>query len=162
MISVIVCVSGPVNTQRDKKVLVQLGSLANLQLMNENIVLFMMFSTCVCMPFWQVCWKLKCIHNGRYYFNKTDNPNTVSMTIISCFLMLSIIWFIVGLVIYWQVHVDSKSASAMFEVLRKKLTLTAAYPHFLSICYHLMLLPCKYNLQENFCFSKNKMDRQII
>ncbi|KAK7483514.1 hypothetical protein BaRGS_00025188 [Batillaria attramentaria] len=38
-------------------------------------------------------------------------------------------------------HVDSKSASAMFEVLRKKLSLTAAYPHLLSIMYHLLLLP---------------------
>ncbi|KAK7103370.1 disheveled-associated activator of morphogenesis 1-like [Littorina saxatilis] len=38
-------------------------------------------------------------------------------------------------------HVDSKSASAMFEVLRKKLSLTAAYPHFLSILYHFLLLP---------------------
>ncbi|XP_025103883.1 LOW QUALITY PROTEIN: disheveled-associated activator of morphogenesis 2-like [Pomacea canaliculata] len=39
------------------------------------------------------------------------------------------------------VHVDSKSASAMFEVLRKKLSLTTAYPNLLSILYHLLLLP---------------------
>lgn len=42
----------------------------------------------------------------------------------------------------FQVHVDSKSASAMFEVLRKKLSLTTAYPNLLSILYHLLLLPC--------------------
>lgn len=42
-----------------------------------------------------------------------------------------------------QTHVDSKSASAMFELIRKKLSLTPAYIHFLSIFYHLILLPCK-------------------
>ena len=44
---------------------------------------------------------------------------------------------------YDQVHVDTKSASAMFEVIRKKLNHTAAFPHFLSMLQHSILLPRK-------------------
>ena len=47
---------------------------------------------------------------------------------------------------------DSKSASNMFEVLRKKLTLTAAYPHFLSLLYHFTLLPCESVYSLFVCF----------
>ena len=43
-----------------------------------------------------------------------------------------------------QVHVDTKSAGAMFECLRKKLNHTAAFPHFLSMLQHCLLLPRKY------------------
>lgn len=32
-----------------------------------------------------------------------------------------------------QEHVDTKSATAMFDLLRRKLSHTAAYPHFLSL-----------------------------
>lgn len=42
-----------------------------------------------------------------------------------------------------QVHVDTKSAGAMFECLRKKLNHTAAFPHFLSMLQHCLLLPRK-------------------
>lgn len=38
-------------------------------------------------------------------------------------------------------HIDTKSASAMFEMLKKKMGLHAAYPHFLSILFHLLQLP---------------------
>lgn len=41
-------------------------------------------------------------------------------------------------------NVDTKSAAAMFELLRRKLSHTAAYPHLLSMLQHLLLLPCKY------------------
>ncbi len=44
---------------------------------------------------------------------------------------------------YDQVHVDTKSASSMFECIRKKLNHTAAFPHFLSMLQHCLLLPCK-------------------
>ena len=47
---------------------------------------------------------------------------------------------------YDQVHVDTKSASAMFECIRKKLNHTAAFPHFLSMLQHCILLPCNYPL----------------
>lgn len=41
-------------------------------------------------------------------------------------------------------HVDTKSTSAMFDLLRKKLNHTAAYPHLLSLLQHCIMLPCKY------------------
>ncbi|XP_037833695.1 disheveled-associated activator of morphogenesis 1 isoform X2 [Kryptolebias marmoratus] len=41
------------------------------------------------------------------------------------------------------VHVDSKSASQMFDLLRKKLSLTEAYPHLLSVLQHCLLMSSK-------------------
>ncbi|XP_023309444.2 disheveled-associated activator of morphogenesis 1 [Lucilia cuprina] len=38
-------------------------------------------------------------------------------------------------------HVDTKSASAMFELLRRKLSHSPAYPHMLSLFQHMLLLP---------------------
>ncbi|XP_076030296.1 disheveled-associated activator of morphogenesis-like protein [Oratosquilla oratoria] len=40
-----------------------------------------------------------------------------------------------------EVHVDTKSASAMFKLLQSRLQYSAAYPHFLSLLHHLLLLP---------------------
>uniref|UniRef100_A0ABM0MA58 Disheveled-associated activator of morphogenesis 1-like n=1 Tax=Saccoglossus kowalevskii TaxID=10224 RepID=A0ABM0MA58_SACKO len=39
------------------------------------------------------------------------------------------------------VHIDTRSATSMFELLRKKLAHTAAYPHLLSLLEHFLLLP---------------------
>ncbi|XP_037915647.1 disheveled-associated activator of morphogenesis 1 isoform X2 [Hermetia illucens] len=38
-------------------------------------------------------------------------------------------------------HVDSKSATTMFELLRRKLSHSPAYPHLLSLLQHMLLLP---------------------
>lgn len=38
-------------------------------------------------------------------------------------------------------HVDTKSASVMFDHLRRKVGYSAAYPHFLSLLQHMLLLP---------------------
>ena len=56
---------------------------------------------------------------------------------------------------YDQVHVDTKSASAMFECIRKKLNHTAAFPHFLSLLQHCILLPCNY-------FSTKNRERKML
>lgn len=48
---------------------------------------------------------------------------------------------------YEEVHVDTKSASAMFKLLQAKLQYSAAYPHFLSLLHHLLLLPSESSLQ---------------
>ena len=45
---------------------------------------------------------------------------------------------------YDVVHVDTKSASAMFEILRSKLNHTSAMPHLLSLLHHCLLLPLNY------------------
>lgn len=44
---------------------------------------------------------------------------------------------------YDKQHVDTKSATAMFDIIRRKLSHTAAYPHLLSLLEHCILMPCK-------------------
>lgn len=46
-------------------------------------------------------------------------------------------------------HVDTKSATAMFDLMRRKLSHSAAYPHLLSLLQHMLLLPCKFLNEEN-------------
>ena len=48
-----------------------------------------------------------------------------------------------------QYHVDTKSATAMFDLIKKKLGFSMAYPHFLSMLFHFLQLPCK---SHNFLF----------
>ncbi|XP_072538965.1 disheveled-associated activator of morphogenesis 1b isoform X2 [Salminus brasiliensis] len=42
-----------------------------------------------------------------------------------------------------SVHIDTKSASQVFDLIRKKMTHTDAYPHFMSILHHCLLMPHK-------------------
>uniref|UniRef100_A0A4W4FRE1 Dishevelled associated activator of morphogenesis 1b n=1 Tax=Electrophorus electricus TaxID=8005 RepID=A0A4W4FRE1_ELEEL len=42
-----------------------------------------------------------------------------------------------------SVHIDTKSASQVFDLIRKKMTHTEAYPHFMSILHHCLLMPYK-------------------
>ncbi len=42
-----------------------------------------------------------------------------------------------------QTHVDTKSAGQMFELIKKKLSNTDAYPHLLSILQHCLQMPCE-------------------
>ena len=54
--------------------------------------------------------------------------------------------FVVMFLCFLQYHVDTKSAVAMFDLIKKKLGFSMAYPHFLSILFHFLQLPCKlYN-----------------
>ena len=45
---------------------------------------------------------------------------------------------------------DTRSATAMFDVLRKKLTYTSAYSNLQSMLLHLLQLPCMY-IRMNEC-----------
>lgn len=45
---------------------------------------------------------------------------------------------------FLQVHVETKSASQMFEQIKKNLIHTEAYPHLLSTLQHCLLMPCKH------------------
>lgn len=47
-----------------------------------------------------------------------------------------------------QVHVETKSASQMFELIKKKLHHTESYPHLLSVLHHCLMMPCK---EEALC-----------
>lgn len=40
-------------------------------------------------------------------------------------------------------HINTKSATEMFDLLRRKLSHSTAYPHLLSLLEHMLLLPCK-------------------
>uniref|UniRef100_UPI00398F3194 disheveled-associated activator of morphogenesis 1 n=1 Tax=Pristiophorus japonicus TaxID=55135 RepID=UPI00398F3194 len=41
------------------------------------------------------------------------------------------------------VHIDTKSATQVFELVRKKISYTDAYPHFMSILHHCLQMPYK-------------------
>ncbi|CAB1343022.1 unnamed protein product [Coregonus sp. 'balchen'] len=42
-----------------------------------------------------------------------------------------------------SVHIDTKSASQVFDLIRKKMNYTDAYPHFISVLHHCLLMPHK-------------------
>nr|XP_055041669.1 disheveled-associated activator of morphogenesis 1b isoform X2 [Misgurnus anguillicaudatus] len=42
-----------------------------------------------------------------------------------------------------SLHIDTKSATQVFELVRKKLAHTDAYPHFMSVLHHCLLMPHK-------------------
>lgn len=44
---------------------------------------------------------------------------------------------------WFQAHIDTKSGGGMFELIKKRLSHTEAYPHLLSALQHLLLMPCK-------------------
>uniref|UniRef100_A0A3B4XIZ7 Dishevelled associated activator of morphogenesis 1b n=1 Tax=Seriola lalandi dorsalis TaxID=1841481 RepID=A0A3B4XIZ7_SERLL len=46
------------------------------------------------------------------------------------------------------VHIETKSASQMFELIRKKLNHTEAYPHLLSALHHCLMMPYKQNIYK--------------
>lgn len=54
-------------------------------------------------------------------------------------------------------HVDTKSATAMFDLLRRKLSHSPAYGHLLSLLQHMLLLPrkCTWLLQSDIEQSPN-------
>ncbi|XP_071971885.1 disheveled-associated activator of morphogenesis 1 isoform X2 [Engystomops pustulosus] len=43
------------------------------------------------------------------------------------------------------VHIDTKSATQMFELIRKRITHSECYPHFMSILHHCLQMPYKRN-----------------
>ncbi|XP_043543179.1 disheveled-associated activator of morphogenesis 2 isoform X1 [Chiloscyllium plagiosum] len=47
------------------------------------------------------------------------------------------------------VHIDTRSTSQMFELIRKKLSHTEAYPHLVSILQHCLQMPWKRNGTNN-------------
>lgn len=53
-----------------------------------------------------------------------------------------------------QMHVDTKSAGQMFELIKKKLSHTDAYPYLLSILQHCLQMPCECSSTEPGLFFK--------
>ncbi|XP_072386147.1 disheveled-associated activator of morphogenesis 1 isoform X1 [Diabrotica undecimpunctata] len=61
-----------------------------------------------------------------------------------------------------QEHVDTKSATSMFEIIRKKLSHTAAYPHLLSLLEHCLLLPLDYGSYPQHWLLFDRIVQQIV
>nr|CAD7440127.1 unnamed protein product [Timema bartmani] len=59
-------------------------------------------------------------------------------------------------------HIDTKSATAMFDLLRKKLSHTSAYPHLLSLLKHCTLLPLDYGTYPQHWMLFDRIVQQII
>lgn len=59
-------------------------------------------------------------------------------------------------------HVDTKSATSMFELIRKKLSHTAAYPHLLSLLEHCTLLPLNYGSHPQHWLLFDRIVQQIV
>ncbi|XP_066602802.1 disheveled-associated activator of morphogenesis 1 isoform X2 [Prorops nasuta] len=59
-------------------------------------------------------------------------------------------------------HVDTKSATAMFDLLRRKLSHTAAYPHLLSLLEHCLLLPLDYGSYPQHWLLFDRIVQQIV
>lgn len=59
-------------------------------------------------------------------------------------------------------HVDTKSATAMFDLIRRKLSHTAAYPHLLSLLEHCILLPLDYGAHPQHWLLFDRIVQQIV
>ncbi|XP_075233363.1 disheveled-associated activator of morphogenesis-like protein isoform X2 [Lycorma delicatula] len=59
-------------------------------------------------------------------------------------------------------QVDSTSSTAMFDLLRRKLSHTAAFPHLLSLLQHLLLLPLDYGCQPQHWLMFDRITQQIV
>lgn len=44
---------------------------------------------------------------------------------------------------FLQAHIDTKSATQVFDLIKKKMNHTDAYPHFMSVLHHCLLMPRK-------------------
>ncbi|PIK62467.1 putative disheveled-associated activator of morphogenesis 1 isofor m X1 [Apostichopus japonicus] len=60
-----------------------------------------------------------------------------------------------------MIHIDAKSASSMFDVLKKKIAHSEAYPSFLSVLQHLLLLP-KNGRSEHHWSLIDRLLQQIV
>ncbi|XP_076273248.1 disheveled-associated activator of morphogenesis-like protein isoform X2 [Rhynchophorus ferrugineus] len=63
---------------------------------------------------------------------------------------------------FQQEHVDTKSATAMFDLIRRKLSHTAAYPHLLSLLKHCLMLPLDYGSHPQHWLLFDRIVQQIV
>ncbi|XP_017787328.1 PREDICTED: disheveled-associated activator of morphogenesis 1 isoform X2 [Nicrophorus vespilloides] len=60
-----------------------------------------------------------------------------------------------------QEHIDTKSASAMFDLIRRKLSHTPAYPHLLSLLKHCLTLPVSSETYPQYWLLFDRIVQQI-
>ncbi|KAL1138866.1 hypothetical protein AAG570_008928, partial [Ranatra chinensis] len=63
---------------------------------------------------------------------------------------------------YEKEQVDSTSTTAIFDLLRRKLSHTAAYPHLLSLLQHCLLLPLDYGSQPQHWLLFDRIVQQLV
>ncbi|GAB6020602.1 hypothetical protein CHUAL_003278 [Chamberlinius hualienensis] len=63
---------------------------------------------------------------------------------------------------YDKIHIDTKSASSMFDVLKTKLAHSAAYPHLLSLLQHMLLLPANGRTCSQYWLLFDRVVQQIV
>ncbi|CAL9686933.1 unnamed protein product [Knipowitschia caucasica] len=61
-----------------------------------------------------------------------------------------------------SVHIDTKSASGMFDLLKKKLNHTELYPHFLSALHHCLMMPFKQSSSRQYWVLLDRIIQQIV
>ncbi|KAH8235667.1 hypothetical protein KR032_005083, partial [Drosophila birchii] len=59
-------------------------------------------------------------------------------------------------------HVDTKSAGTMFELLRRKLSHSPAYPHMLSLLQHMLLLPYTGHCTEHWLLIDRVVQQVVL
>lgn len=59
-------------------------------------------------------------------------------------------------------HIDTKSATEMFNLIRRKLSHTPAYPHLLSLLEHCLLLPLDYGSHPQHWLMFDRIVQQIV
>ncbi|XP_034101363.2 disheveled-associated activator of morphogenesis 1 isoform X1 [Drosophila albomicans] len=59
-------------------------------------------------------------------------------------------------------HVDTKSAGSMFELLRRKLSHSPAYPHMLSLLQHMLLLPYTGHSTEHWLLIDRVVQQVVL
>lgn len=62
---------------------------------------------------------------------------------------------------YGQPYIDLRSATCMFDVLRRKLCTTSAYPHLLSILHHMLLVPNDHGVARRLWQLIDRVIQQI-
>ncbi|MEE6494065.1 hypothetical protein FKM82_017011 [Ascaphus truei] len=60
------------------------------------------------------------------------------------------------------IHIDTKSATQMFELTRKRLTHTDSYPHFMSVLHHCLQMPYKRSNTVHYWLLLDRIVQQIV
>uniref|UniRef100_A0A3Q2XPV9 Dishevelled associated activator of morphogenesis 1b n=1 Tax=Hippocampus comes TaxID=109280 RepID=A0A3Q2XPV9_HIPCM len=62
----------------------------------------------------------------------------------------------------FQVHVDTKSASQAFELIRKKMSHSDAYPHLMSVLHHCLLMPKRSGNAVQYWLLLDRIVQQMV
>uniref|UniRef100_A0A668AY23 Dishevelled associated activator of morphogenesis 1b n=1 Tax=Myripristis murdjan TaxID=586833 RepID=A0A668AY23_9TELE len=61
-----------------------------------------------------------------------------------------------------SVHIDTKSATQVFDLIRKKMNHTDAYPHFMSVLHHCLLMPRNGNTVQYWLLLDRIVQQMVL